>query len=231
MPSLTVSSGAAAPGLYAVTVTGVSGTTTVPLTLYLTIVDVSEDYTLSVLPTTATPSPVTAGNQATTTVTVTPIGSYSGNVTLACLAVTPVVAAAPYCSFTYANGQNYAAVTGGTAATATLTIITFGPLPTTKVRSPRIFYALWLAIPGLALAGAGARRSRRRKLMGLLLLTAVASGLLLMPACGSGNTTNNPTGQNTPTNTYTFTLTGADQNGVAPSNTSTSAATVTLAVD
>src|SRR6266478_1142155 len=48
-------------------------------TLALNVTDVTGDYTLSVLPTTATPSPVTAGNVATTTVTVSPVGSYSGH--------------------------------------------------------------------------------------------------------------------------------------------------------
>jgi hypothetical protein len=37
-------------------------------------------------------------------------------------------------------------------------------------------------------------------------------------------------GQVTPKNTYTFTLTGADANGAAPSNVTVNPATVTLAV-
>jgi hypothetical protein len=236
-PSLTVTTAAtntvaaAPPGLYSVAVTGVSGSTTVTLTLALTIVDVNEDYTLSVLPTTATPSPVSAGNSATTQVTVSPIGTYSGQVTLACLSVNPVVAAAPYCSFQYLNGNNYVDIINGVPASATMTITTLGPTPTTTLRTPRIFYALWLAVPGLALVGAGGARSRRKRLVGLLLLTAVASGLLLMPACGSTNNTNNPTGLTTPSNTYTFTLTAADAKGIGPSNTTTSAATVTLQVN
>jgi hypothetical protein len=73
----------------------------------------------------------------------------------------------------------------------------------------------------------------------MLLLLAVGAGLLLMPACGSNNNTNNPSGQTTPKNTYSFTLTGADENGAAPGNTTTctpgvtctAAATVTLTVN
>jgi len=62
----------------------------------------------------------------------------------------------------------------------------------------------------------------------------IATGLLLMPACNT--TTNNgttaPNGDVTPAETYTFTMTGVDQNGVAPSNNSTAseAATVSLTV-
>jgi len=212
-----------------VTVTGSNGSPSqnVAVTLSLNVVNVTEDYTLSVLPTTATPSPVTAGNTATTTVTVSPIGSYSGHqVTLACLSVTPVVVAAPVCSF----NPPTVSVTNGPAPTSTLTIATLGPKPTTQLRTRQIFYALWL-VPGLALVGVGKGRTAGRKLMGLFLLLAVG-GLLLLPGCGSSsNNTNNPSGQTTPKNTYTFTLTGADENGAAPGNTTASPATVSLTVD
>ena len=230
-PSLTVTTVGAAPGLYSILVTGTSGATVVTLSLDLTIVDVTQDYTLSALPTTASPSPISAGNVSTTTVTVSPIGSYSGNVTLACLSVSPVVAAAPYCSFTYPNGLSYAVVSAGTPASALLTITTFGPTPTTKLRTPRMLYALWLVVPGFTLAGLGGAGNRRKRILGLFLLLAVGSSLLLMPSCGSSNNTNNPTGQNTPNNSYVFTLTGADQNGTGPDNSTTSPATVSLVVN
>jgi hypothetical protein len=216
--------------LYSVTVTGSNGSTSQSVSLSLNVVNVTEGYTLSVLPTTATPSPVTAGNVATTTVTVSPIGSYSGHqVTLACLSVTPVVAAAPVCSF----NPPTVSVTNGPAPTSTLTITTLGPKPTTRVRTRRIFYALWLLVPGLALVGVGRGKNRRKNLVGLFFLLAVGSSLMLMPACNSStsNNTNNPSGQTTPKNTYTFTLTGADENGAAPGNTTTSPATVSLTVN
>jgi hypothetical protein len=244
-PSLTVTTATVSPnppvppGSYTMTVTGTDGSTSQTIALSLTIVDITEDYTLSVLPTTATPSPVHAGATATTVVTVTPIGSYSGHqVTLACLSVSPAVTSAPICSFTPTNATmpGPVQVTGG-PATATLTITTLGPMPTTRLRTPRIFYALWLLVPGLALAGVS-RGGNRKRLMGTLLLTAVASGLLFTPACGHTNNTNNPNGQTTPNNTYTFTLTGADENGAGPGNSTTctggvncGAATVTLTVD
>jgi hypothetical protein len=210
-------------------VTGTSGATSVSLTLDLTVLNVAEDYTLSVLPTTATPSPITAGNTATSQVTVLPNSGYSGNVTFACLSVTPIVAAEPYCTFQYPNNQSYLVVNG--ASTATLTITTFGPIPTTtKLWTPRLFYAFWLAVPGLALVGVGSTRGRRKHLLGFFLLAALASGVLLMPACGSNNT-NNPTGESTPTNTYSFTITSVDATGTGPSNSGASLPTVTLQVN
>ena len=236
LPSLTISTtGSTSFGLYNFAVTGTSASFSQTINLAMTVQNVTEDYTLSVLPTTASPSPVNAGAIATTTVTVSPIGSYSGHqVTLACLSVSPVVSAAPICSF----NPPTVSVTSGPAPTSTLTITTLGPNPTTSIPVRRVFYALWLILPGLALAGIGGGRKHRAKLMGLLLLLTLASGVLFMPACSSSNHTNNPSGLTTPKNTYSFTLTGADENGAAPGNTSTcttgvtcGAATVSLAVN
>ncbi len=216
--------GATPPGLYTITVTGTSGVSHA-VTLTLNVVNVTEDYTLSVSPTTATPNPVPAGSIATSVVTVTPIANYTGNVTLACLSVTPVVAAAPYCTFTPSTVM----VTSGIAPTSTLTITTLGPLPITRLRNRQLVYALLLLVPGLVFVGLSG--ARRKNLLGALLLVAIAGGLFLVPACGSNRATNSPNGEITPKNTYTFTLTGADQTGAAPSNATTSQATVTLTVN
>jgi hypothetical protein len=216
-------------GTYQLTVTGTSpGATTQTVILYLNVSDLTEDYTLSVLPTTAIPSPIPAGSAATTVVSVTPIGSYVGNVTLSCLSVAPIVTAAPYCSFNPAA----VSVTGSSGGTSTLTISTFGPAPrTSKLWNPRVFYAFLLAVPGLALLGAGASGSHKRKLLGMLLLMAVAAGLLLLPACNTNTIgTKSVNGQVTPNNTYVFTLTGTDANGAAPSNVTIDEATVSVTV-
>jgi len=234
MPSLTVSTlGTTSPGLYSITVTGVSGSISVSTILALNVVNVTQNYTLSVLPTLATPSPVTAGNVATTTVTVTPIGSYSGHqVTLACLSITPIVQAEPYCIFQYPNGLQYLEVTSGPPPTATLLIQTLGPTPTQTMRTPhRAIYALWLALPGVLIVLAGGTGARGWRLLGLFSLLLAASALLLVPACGTSHPLNNPSGLTTPNNTYTFTLTATDEHGNGPSNSTSSPATVTLQVN
>ena len=219
---------ATAAGTYQIMVTGTSpGATTVTVFLYLNVSDLTEDYTLSVLPTTALPSPIPAGSSAITTVSVTPIGSYTGAVSLSCLSVTPIVTAAPFCSFNPAT----VSVNSNAGATSTLTINTFGPAPgQTKLWTPRVFYAFWLAVPGLALVGAGASGNYKRKLMGILFLMAVIGGLLLLPACSSTVGTTSENGQITPNNTYNFVLSGTDTNGAAPSNATVDPATVTITV-
>jgi hypothetical protein len=230
LPSLTITtSGLTPPGTYQVVVTGTSGSTTVSTTLYVNVADLQQDYTISVYPPTAIPSPVVAGSTATSTVTVAPIGGYTGTVTLSCLSVTPVVTGAPVCSFTPTATLK---VTGGVPPNTTLTLTTFTTVnnpPSSNsslIRSHRIF-ALWLGIPSLAFVGLGASGKRSRKLLGIFLLVVIAGGLFLLPACGNHNS-NNAANQITPNNTYTFTLTGSDLKGLGPS--STSEATVTLEV-
>jgi hypothetical protein len=230
-PSVTITTtGDTAFGQYTVTITGTSGTETETSTLFLNVVDVPQDYTLTISKT-ISPTSVTAGSGAEATVTVTPIASYTGNVTLSCFSVTPVVVAAPICQFSPPT----VAVTNGTAPNSILTIGTYGTTGTvTKLSTPRIFYGFCFGLPALALVGAGANRGHRKKWLGLFLLLTVAASLLLLPSCGSSNTRlNNANNFVTPKNTYVFTLTGVDENGVAPSNTTTTTnqATVSLTVN
>jgi hypothetical protein len=238
--SLTVtaasSTGVPSPaGQYAITVTGTDGVTpqtTAPL--FLNVVNVQEFYTISVSQA-INPSTVSPGGTATAIITITPIGSYSGNVALSCQSVTPTVTAAPICSFlSTADPTSSVVAVNGAAATATLSIATFGSQQNqARVVFPkRIFYALWLGLPGLALAGIGAAGKHRRQLFGLLLLMALAAGVMVLPSCGGTRTIqNNNSGLTTPKNSYTVTLTGVDQNGNSPSNSTTDLATVSLTVN
>jgi hypothetical protein len=242
-PALTVSTFGAQPGQYEIIVTGTSGSMTHQTPqLILNVQDVPEDYTVTISKA-ISPTSVPAGLGASATITITPIGSYTGTVYLYCLSVTPVETATPYCSFAATQVStslppNAVQIGSDTPATSVLTINTFGPAATTtataKPSKLRGLQGLWLGIPALALIGIGASGSRRKKFLWLMLLMLVAGGLLLMPACNS--TTNNgstaPNGDITPDETYAFTVSAVDQNGIAPSNNSSAseAATVSLTV-
>ena len=220
-PSITLRTiGSTPASQYTVTVTGTSGTETETATLYLQVVDVPQDYTLTISRT-LSPTTVTAGNAAQATIIVTPIAGYTGTVWLACLSVSPAVTAAPICSFNPAM----VTVTNGAAPPSVLTISTYGNLTngTASLSPKRILYALCLFLPGLVFMGATAKGHGKRKVIGVLFLLLVAASLVMLPACNSTTTTTTTTnnGLITPKNTYTFTLTGVDQSGVAPGNTLT----------
>ena len=211
-PTLTITTTSLTPPtLYAITVTGSAGGSTLTVPVNLSVLAVTPAYTLS--DTTPNPSSVHAGSAATATVTATPISGYSGTVTFSCSAISPTVTPAPVCSFSPAS----ITVTNA-AASSTLTISTTGPSATRLHRSA-IFYALWLPLPALALIGAGLSTTIRlwKRLLGWLLLGLIVSGIMVTIGCGSSTSTSSSV-TSTPKNTYTFTISAIDQNKVAPSN-------------
>jgi hypothetical protein len=78
------------------------------------------------------------------------------------------------------------------------------------MRRSSFFYALWLPICGLALIGAGVSRgSRKKKLLGMLPLGLMLSGLIFLAACGGGGSQGGDDGSgSTPAGTYTITVKG-----------------------
>ncbi len=230
---LTVDTPGAPEITYTITVTGTDATGTQSVSLSLTVVAVTPDYTLTVT-TPLNPSSLHAGAGTSGVVTLTPLNGYTsppGGVTLSCSMVTPPVIPGPQCSFSSTPGgpPTPVSVTSSAPVTSIITITTAGPVTTTQLRPSRIFYALWFLVPGLALAGVGSAGGRSRKWLGWLLLMTLVAGILLIPACSGTTPTTSPTGTGTtPKNTYTFTLSGVDANGLGQSNTSP---TITLTVD
>lgn len=220
--------GTVVPALYVVTVTGTGPDGPVSTQQDLTVLAVTPQFTITVQ-TAVAPSSVPAGSGAQGIVTVNPINGYTGVVTLYCSSITPLVTIPPICSF--AN-QQPVTITNGEIGTSTITINTVGPVPNTSITHPRSrFNALWLSLPLLGLVGLGAATGgkRNRKIWMLLALFVVTGAFLLMPACGGSNNTSTPNGI-TPNNSYSFTVSGVDTNGVVSGNAGSSSTNPTVSL-
>jgi len=164
----------------------------------------------------------TSGN--TSNITVTPVGGFTGSVTLsAAVTSSPYAALNPTLSF---GSTSPLSITGATPQTATLTITT--TTPTAALAYPARSAGrggLWFPAGGAALAcillfGIPAQRRRLRSMLGmLLLLVAVAGGML---ACSSGTSGVVPT-PSTTAGKYIVTVTAT-----SGASTATSSFTLTL---
>jgi Beta-propeller repeat len=179
----------------------------------------TSSFTLSA--TALSPSTVSPGGSATSTVSVIPNNGFSGTVTLTCVVSSPAGAVHP---------PTCGAASATPAAPGTLTVNTTAgtallrqPL---KDRLSGLFYAMFLPVGGTVLLGLGFSRtgSCRKKLFGFLLLGLLLSSLFLMPACGGGSGGGGGGGGSSGTTAGTYTITvsgGASETGTQPSLTLT----------
>jgi hypothetical protein len=157
---------------------------------------------------TVTPG-ATTGN--TSTISVTPVGGFTGSVVLTAT-VTSSPSGAQYAPTLTFGTTSPVSITGTAAGSATLTISTTAATSSTLVR-PERFGAPWYATGGAALAcilffGIPARRKWRR-LFGMLTLLVILGGGI--SACGGSGSGNGGGGQGIPgttPGTYTVTITG-----------------------
>ena len=152
-----------------------------------------------------TPSTISAGSAATSTMTVTSVGGFNSSIAFSC-SVTPAVVPAPTCS---APAVTPAA--NGTPATATLTVSTIGPTAALRPASNRpsgLWHGMWLPVAGLAFVGFGGVSKNRKKLFGLAIFIMLLCGTLFLVACGGGNSSSTGGRTGTPAGTYTVTVTG-----------------------
>ncbi len=106
-------------------------------------------------------------------------------------------------------------LSGSACGPTTLFIQTVArPVNTSSLLRRGSFYATWLPIGGLTLAGLGigASRKRRRWLIGVV-LCLVASIILLQPGCSSSNSTSTTTTSGTSAGLYTITINGSAGTG------------------
>jgi hypothetical protein len=164
-----------------------------------------------------TPSAVSPGTSATSTVKLTAYNGYNSPVNLSC-SVTGSGSPLPACSATsFASNPLTPARPGATSA---LTITTTGPSSSTY-HPRKIFYATLLPIVGISLVGVGFGAGRKRVLSCLMVGIALAA-LLVMPACGGGSSSGGGGGGGggggtggTPAGPYTVTITGTGTDAAA----------------
>ena len=222
--ALTVSTtGTTTVGTYVINVIGTASSTAETASVSLTVT--APDFTISA----TAPATVSPGGSGTSTVTLTAVNGYASPVNLTC-AVTGTGSPLPTCSVTGTNPQTPTA----SGATSTVTIKTTGATAA-MVRPSKFFYAMWLPIAGLSLVGMGfsSARSRRKKLLGFLMVGMVLTALFLMPACGGSSNSGGGGGGGggctgcTTAGSYTVSITGT---GTDPATT-THSTTVTLTVN
>src|SRR5215472_1496384 len=106
---------------------GTSATTVVPPPSY------------SIAATALAPSSINAGNSATSTIMLTPVSGFTGNITLSCNSITGGGMPAPACSFT----TNPVTIAGASAGSTKLTV-------TTSSTTPAATYAILVAATALS---------------------------------------------------------------------------------
>ena len=224
---------------YGVTITGTGPSTThITPSEDLTVLAVTPQFTITVQ-SPLVPNSVPAGSGAEGVILITPVNGYVSpgypkqGITLSCASITPLVTYPPICSFSYPPGLTSLPV-NGSPVTSTITITVPGPQNISAAAPPRMFYALWLPLPMLVIAGLGVVSGKRsRKAWGLFALFVMAGSLFLLPACSNTVPHTEALQGVTPNNTYSFTVIGVDADGVVSSNTSSSNSTnptVTLTV-
>jgi hypothetical protein len=199
----------ATPGTYIININtqDVTGAPTATWTIALTV---SQDFTLGSLTPSDTQT-INAGQSVSYNFNVLPVGSsFTNAVTLSCSGA-PTISLCTFTPNPATPGNNVTGVGVVLKISTTASSASLSPQRPGRV----IFsYALWLALPMLALLGASGRRKKRAKLtlpaslLGLFLLA------LLLPSCGGGGSNGGSSSggggqqQGTTPGTYTITVTG-----------------------
>ena len=211
--TLTIATSATTPvGAAMVTITGTSGALNHTAQVTLTVGSGSPNFTISAGPTSATIA--SPGGSATSTITITATGGFSSAVSLVC-SVSGTGTPAPTCSL------NPPSISPGT--TSTLTVSTTANSSARSLRSTGMFYALLLPIGGILGVGF---TSRRKKLLGILMICLAILGVVIITSCGGGGSSSSGGGGTggTPAGAYTVTVTGTS--GSLAAQTATFTATV-----
>jgi Bacterial Ig-like domain (group 3)/FG-GAP-like repeat len=167
----------------------------------VSVVVIAPDFTISASPSSAT---IAAGQSATTTLTVTPIGGYSGTLHFSCGTLPTGVA----CTFTPAS----LTPANGAAATVGLTVSTTASGVAEQRSLDRgLSVIAWAGAIFLAFSPKRIRQMNRLLTHSLLLLILM-SALVSLSGCSSSSPTPKPN-PGTPTGAQTIAVTAADSSG------------------
>jgi hypothetical protein len=144
------------------------------------------------------PSTLGPGQSATSTISLSLLSSFDNTVSLAC-SVQPAQAGTPTCSLS----SNSVTFDGSGKASATLTISAgSSAVSRNSFHSLNKGGMLWFPVAGFAFLGAGVGLSRKRRLLIVLVGSALFAGLAMQLACGGGSS-------GTKSAAYTVTVTGS----------------------
>jgi MYXO-CTERM domain-containing protein len=195
---LTISTaGSTAAGTYPIEVQASAGTLTHQVALTLAVQ--APDFVITG-PSTASQT-VGAGQSAMFSLSLSPVGSFSAPVSLAC-AIAPAATPAPTCSLSSSSVQ----FSGAAAQTVTVTVGTTAPVTAMAVRTGNRAGFPTASMPLLALAGL--LLHRRRKCLSMLSALLIMAAFTPLIGCGSGSGTSShsQTTPGTPAGTYTITV-------------------------
>jgi hypothetical protein len=170
----------------------------------------ASDFSVSASPPSASVNP---GGAASFTLTLNPVGGFTGAVSVSCSGAPPASACTASPSSVTLNGSSSASVT---VQIATSTAGSVSGPPTSRDGNRWV----WLLLLQLTIAAAVAIRLHRKRVLGI----ATATGLLFIAGCGNGGGMSGAQKQATPSGTYTLTLT-------ATAGTNTHSTTVQLKVN
>jgi hypothetical protein len=197
---LTISTaGNTAAGTYPMEVQASAGTLTHQVALTL-VVQAAPDFAITGPPTAS--QSVSAGQSAIFSVSLTPVGSFSGTVSLGC-AVAPSATPAPACTLSTSSVQ----FNGGAVQTVTVTAGTTAPVSTMAARIANRAGFSTASMPLLVMVGL--LTLRRRKTLSALGALLIMAAFMPFIGCGSGSgmSSHSQTAPGTPSGTYTITVT------------------------
>jgi hypothetical protein len=195
-------------GIYAVTATYAGDANNQPSSSSpVTITVVAPDFTVSASPAAAT---ITAGQSATTTLTVTPVGGYNGTIMFSCGALPSGTS----CTFVPASLTPASGASSTTTLTITTTATTSASLRNEISGSLRGI--VWAGLVFLILSPHRMRRLNRLTRVSLLTFL-LAAGLISFSGCSSSSPKPPATTPGTPSGVQIITVTAADSGSTSHS--------------